>query len=373
MNKFPVGMKIYSNDWLLKYRMSPVQIAAFLAEMGINFVITHSQHLPMQDNAVSSAMSAADSARYTIETDMEFRDELRKCGIRYFACMNVGFDPQAARENPEWLPVDQHGRLGDQTDWYVGIPPSNHAFIDHKSRQLCRAVEALQPDGIHLGFARWPGFWETWLPGMPAKDLRGFCYAPASMQQFSEWAGLDIPTNDSVACATMINASYRALFTDWKCAVTGQMIGQLKTAARGIMPQIPVAINTVPFDISELNGAVEQVLGQRHSTLADTVDFFEVMAYHQILRRSINWPAQISARIKQRTGQTTYCTLQTGVHYLSGMHKNAGRAGRITAADFAKMVETVLSADLDGLCFFSLSDFLGGPDSAAFADIVRAI
>ncbi len=369
MSKFPVGMKIYNNDWSLKYGFRPREAAEFIAELGVNFVITQSHILPMQSSTVFNAHSAPDGLR----NDLEFREELKKCGVRYFACMNVGFDPEAARKNPEILPVDQYGNPGEQCDWYVGIPLSNRAFIDDKAQKLRAAVDILQPDGLHFGFARWPGFWETWQSGMTRNNLREFCFSHDTMQQFGEWSRLSLPIDDPIACASQISTHHRALFTDWKCTITHDMIATLKAAARDIAKDIPVAVNTVPFQMHEFDGALEHVLGQRHATLPDVVDIFEVMAYHQILKRDIAWPAKIASVIKETTGQTTYCTLQTGAHYLSGMHENAGRIKTVRACEVQEMVDKLLATDVDGLCFFTLADFLDGPEKAELARIVRSI
>ena len=373
MAQYPVGMKIYDNDWFLKHSMEPAEVADFLAGLGINFVITQSQYLPMQDSAVVSSVDETMQQQYDELDDLQFRHALKERNIDYFACMNVGFDATAARGNPDWLPLDQNGELGEQTDWYVGIPPSNKKFIAAKAETLRHAVEILQPDGVHLGFARWPGFWETWLPALCRQDMREFCFKPDTLDQFCIAKNVELPTSDPVASAELIFANHRDAFTDWKCDVTQAMIGQLRTAAHSSKADIPVAINTLPFEPTEFEGAVEQVLGQRHAKLGSVVDIFEVMAYHQILRRDTSWPGQISAAIKNIANQKTICTVQTGSHYTSGMHLKAGRNDTVTAIEVEEMVSGVLASHVDGICFFTLSDFLAGSESQKMQHIVRAI
>jgi hypothetical protein len=275
--------------------------------------------------------------------------------------------------------LDQYGKPGEQIDWYVGLPPSNQTYIDQKAKLLTRAVKVLQPDAVHLGFARWPGFWETWLPGMERKDLREFCFAPDTLSHFCTEKNIDLPINDPVQAAIIIAQKYKKEFTDFKCDITHKMIAQLKQAAHAYAhvdadaPGVPVAINTVPFALDEFDNAIEEVLGQRHSTLGQVVDIFEVMAYHQILKRDVSWPGQISKQIKSIANQTTYCTLQTDPHYLEGIHAHAKRNSQVTANELEQMIDGVLGNNIDGICFFTLEDFLSGPQCTAMKNVVSSI
>lgn len=373
MAKFPVGMKIYDNNWYLKHGMEPGQIADFMAEIGVTFVITQSQYLPMQDSAVASSVNDAMRHRYKMLDDLKFRQALKDRNIDYFACMNVGFDGELARKHPEWLPLDQHGQTGEQIDWYVGLPLSNQALIDEKAQKLKEAVEILQPDGVHLGFVRWPGFWETWLPSVKRYELREFCFSTETLNQFCNAKNIDLPICDPVSSATLIFDQHRSTFTDWKCDITHATIEKLKASAHSVAAGIPVAINTIPFTPTEFDGATEQILGQRHATLGSVVDIFEVMAYHQILQRGVQWPSEIAQTIREVSCQTVYCTLQTGPHYTSGMHADAGRSDTVTSTELEQMIDGVLGSQVDGICFFTLADFIAGPESQKMTDIVRAI
>ena len=50
-----LGLKIYDNDWFLKYGMAPEQAADVVAGMGATFVIAQSRFLPMQDSGEPGA------------------------------------------------------------------------------------------------------------------------------------------------------------------------------------------------------------------------------------------------------------------------------------------------------------------------------
>ncbi|MBL4784871.1 MAG: hypothetical protein JKY49_05525 [Cohaesibacteraceae bacterium] len=358
MSAFPIGMKIYDNNWYLKHNLEPENAAGLLAAMGINFVIAQSRLLPMQNNAISSVVPKHLRDRYAGLDDVAFRNALKDHNIQYYACMNIGFDADAANKHPEWLPVDQHGATGTQTDWYVGLSPTKSVFMDNKATQLFQAVSILKPDGVHFGFARWPGFWETWLPGATRNSIREYCYSEDTLNKFSQHAQLDINISNPVAAFKDISTQHRKLFTEWKCSQTHKMISMLKQIARSAIPNLPIAINTIPFGPDDFGNAVMEVLGQNHATLGSTVDIFEVMAYHQILKRPASWPAEISAEIRCRSRQVTWCTLQTGPHYTSSRYCADQRNRDVKLSEIQTILNSLTPDTIDGVCFFTMTDFL---------------
>ena len=91
---------------------------------------------------------------------------------------------------------------------------------------------------------------------------------------------------------------------------------------------------------------------------------FEVMTYHQILRRDASWPGAVGSDVKRRSGAVTVCTVQGSALYLNGMHANRGRADIITTDEFIRAVDGVEASGADGVCVFTFTDFLDMRDSA---------
>ena len=56
MNKI-LGMKVYDNDWFLKFRFSYSEVAKILKDWGVNLILTQSKYIPMPDTAVKSEIS----------------------------------------------------------------------------------------------------------------------------------------------------------------------------------------------------------------------------------------------------------------------------------------------------------------------------
>jgi hypothetical protein len=353
-----VGMKIYDNVWYLRHRLEPEHAADILAGMGVTYVLAQSKILPMQDTAIESEVTAEEAARFATLDDRVFREALRARGIAYFCSLNIGFDPKFIAGHRDLLPIDQFGRREKKVDWYIALPPDRRENIEHKIGLLEPAVSALDPDGVHLGFIRWPGFWEIWLPDVARADMPDYSYDPATLAGFTAATSIAVPMDDPVAAAHLIHGRHRNAWRDWKSGVTARAVETIRSAVAAIRPDIKIAINTLPFFLTDFDNAVEEVFGQSPARLAPVSDVFEVMAYHQILRRDTTWPAAVAADIKLRSGKTTVCTIQGGALYLDGMHANRGRAERITTDEFIDAVDRVEATDVDGVCVFTFTDFL---------------
>ena len=188
-----VGMKIYDNAWYLRHRLEPEQAADILAGMGVTY---RAGAKPAPADAGHRNRERGDGGRCGRVSQRSmtaaFRDALRARGIAYFASLNIGFDPSLHRRPPRSA-ADRSVRTsarrrptGTSACRRIG-----RANIDHKLGLLERAVEALEPDGVHLGFIRWPGFWEIWLPDVSRADMPDYCYGPETLSRFCREDAID--------------------------------------------------------------------------------------------------------------------------------------------------------------------------------------
>jgi hypothetical protein len=367
------GVKIYDNDWFLRHGLSAEEAADLLSNWGITYVIAQSKNLPMPDSAVTSAVTDADRKAYEALDDVAFRARLAERGIAYFAVLNICFDPAFSDRHPDQLGIDQWGRPGVQQDWYVGMPPIREANLAHKIALLERGVAALQPDAIHLGFIRWPGFWETWLAGDDRASKPEYCFSAETVSLFNADTGRDIPAGDPDSAAAALRGVHRDAWTAWKCDQTVKAIGRIRAALAPIKPGLQYSINTLPFFPTDFDNAVEEVFGQDVAKLASVVDVFEVMAYHQILARPETWPAAVASDIVNRSGQKAICTLQARALYLDGMHAGRGRATDIPAEEFAAALAAMERTPIEGACVFTFTDLLDQRHTAKGQAMIAAL
>ncbi|MCJ8521619.1 hypothetical protein ABID21_004730 [Pseudorhizobium tarimense] len=367
------GVKIYDNDWFLRHGMSPEQTADLLAEWEVTYVIAQSKFLPMPNSAVASAVSHDDRSAYEALDDVAFRERLAERNISYVACLNICFDPAFADRHPHLLGIDQHGQPGVQQDWYVGLPPDREENLVHKIGLLKHAVEALQPDAIHLGFIRWPGFWETWLDGDARASKPEYCFSAATVDRFNRETGLAVRTASPVEAAQTITVEHRDEWTTWKCQQVVNAIARIREALAPLKSGLEYSINTLPFYRTDFANAVEEVFGQNVEMLAEVVDVFEVMAYHQIMAKPETWPAAVASDIIARSGQRAVCTLQARALYLKGMHAGRGRSIDIPEQEFATALAALETSPVEGVCVFTFTDLLDMRDTPRGKAMVAAL
>ena len=355
MNGFMVGMKIYSLDWFWKYNLDYKQAAEELKSLNVSYIITMSKHLPMYNSAVDSEIPEEKKALLERFDDRAFRDALKEAGIGYFGACNFFFDPPAMHRHGN-IPVDHTGEPAKKTDWYIGGCPTDEAYVAERTEQIMDAMRELHMDGVFLGFMRYPGFWELWLPGVSEKEWPEYCFCPRCLKKFSESTGIPIPQDGSAGSWIRENA-----YDEWvrfKTNVIADIIRDIRTRIRKISPDAQVVLNTVPFDSEHYGQNGRRIFAQDPSLLAEYVDIFEVMGYHQILGQPVSWIAQAGRYFKEATGKKVVCTVQAKPLYLEGMHAGKGRATAITPEEFHLALQDIRQSGLDGIVVFTWSDFL---------------
>jgi hypothetical protein len=355
---FQVGMKLYDLDWYLRYDLSYAEAAQCLRDWGVTFVLAQNCFLPMPDSAVKSEVPPELAGRYAAYDDREFRDALAREGIEYWAAVCLFYDPDALAADPSLRSVGSDGRRMERVGWYEGIAPSRKGFVARKTAGIKRAVQALEPDGVFLSFTRWPGFWELWMPDRTRQDFPEYSYDRHTLDRFVRETGVNLQTRSPARAAAWIEAHAREAWTSWKCEVVVDVVGQIREACRAIKPDVQIMLNTLPFGAAGFDGAQEKAFGQRIEALAGVVDVFEVMTYHQILKRPTSWIPQVGKEVKARSGRKTVCTIQARPLYLEGIYAKDSRSPALDEGEFAGAVDAVENAGLDGVVVFVWSDLL---------------
>lgn len=358
VNDFTLGTKNYDTDWYLKYDLSYTGAAKLLRDWGFTFIMTQSQFLPMPDSAVISEITPDMAERYATYDDLKFREALASEGISYWPTLCTFFNPPALDKDPTLRPIDASGDPMEMLDWYVGVIPSYETYVNSQVEAISRVVKILEPEGIFLSFIRWPGFWELWMPHHARGEFPEYSYDPHSLKRFVHETGNTLPSYDPGEASAWIESHARSAWTSWKCEVITEVARQVREAAQSIKPDIQIMINTLPFRGMDYDGARDKTFGQNLESLAEVVDIFEVMTYHQILKRPVDWISATGQEIKRQTGKRTFCTIQAEPLYLDGMHAAESRSSEIDVTEFAQAVAAVEAGNLDGVVVFVWSDLL---------------
>jgi len=353
-----VGVKVYSTDWYLAHGMDYEEAADRLVDQGFTFVIAQNRYLPMADSAVKSEVTPEQAERYRDYDDRAFVRAVQSRGLRYFAACNMFFDTATLKEHPDALPTDAQGLPAELIDWYLGVSPTHEGYLQAKLDQIAEATRELQPDGLFLGFTRFPGFWELWLPDNHRSDFPEYCFSDRSIAAFEAHSGVRVPDGDTQTRATWIRREAYDAFVTWKCDVVRDVVARARSVVKAERPDAAIMLNTLPFRRDDFERAGVEVFAQDWRKLADVVDIFELMTYHQILARDTSWIRSVVEDFKAVVPNEAYCTLQADPLYLEGMHAARHRSSTLDAAEFERAVAEVGDAPADGVVVFTWSDFL---------------
>jgi len=128
----------------------------------------------------------------------------------------------------------------------------------------------------------------------------------------------------------------RGEWTAWKCELIATTVRLVREAATQVAPGIEIMINLVPpYPGGGLDGISEELLGQRVESLATVAEHFEVMDYHQILkRRPRDWVPAVVTALRDRTARTIIPCLQVRptYHWSDVLAADAANSGQYSAA-----------------------------------------
>jgi hypothetical protein len=373
-----VATKLYGYDWWPTTGgpdPRPYEaVADALTEAGTSLVLVQNQLDPLP---ASDVQQLPPEGEYN---DLRLREVLRDRGIRCFEATSMFFQPDVYRQRPDLHPIGADGTEHVPVGWYVGLCPSSEEYLEQRARQLQQVAADLQADGLFLSFIRFPGFWETWTPGTERAAIREYCFCPRCRLRFARETGIKLP-DDLGRAAAILQGPLRDEWTAWKCELIATTVRLVREAVTQVAPSIEIMINLVPpFIGGGLDGIGEEVLGQRVESLAAVAEHFEVMVYHQILkRRPRDWIPAVVTTLRSRTARTIIPCLQVRPTYLDGIYAQARRSPDIGLDEFRECVTAVAASPADGIMTYHWADVLtedaasGGQYSAALHEFAAPL
>ncbi|MDE2398209.1 MAG: hypothetical protein KGM91_22465 [Burkholderiales bacterium] len=361
-----VGVKAYGWDWSTRHGLSMHQAAARMAAQGIDWALVQNLVDPLPASAVDQAPPQG------VYDDRDWVSALQDQGLRVYQSSAVFFSPEDFARDPDLRPVDQFGQVFEPFGWYHGLCPTHPRHLEHKAERLAQAIGQTRPDGVFLSFIRFPGFWEMWLPSMRRSRIREYCFCERCMTRFFAATSIDPPAGGLPAWRLALCGELRARWTDWKCGWIAAVVQRLRAAVLEARPGLDLVLNGFGLGRDDLGNAVEEVLGQRLGALEASVDHFDLMFYHQILKReSAPWIARRIAQARSETGRNLLACLQVRAEYLEPLYVRGRRRLRIGDREWEGALRAVASAGADGVLAYSWRDLLA--DEATGGSRVREL
>jgi hypothetical protein len=362
-----MAVKSYGFEWSTRFGLTDVEAAMRIASHGFDQVLVQNLIDPLPASAVEQEHPAG------AYDERRFRDALRGHGLRVFESTSAFFQPAVFEARPDLRPIDARGRTMRRFGWYVGLCPTSAEYLAGKAALIEEVVTTFEADGLFLSFIRFPSFWELWMPETSRAEIDEYCFCPRCLGFFADATGHALPDRPVPEVARLIQHELRAEWTRWKCGVIADCVAGLKAAAVRSRPGLEVMINGFGFSASDYGNAVEEVLGQDIELLSAHAEHFELMFYHQILRREPrSWISRVVAQTRPRTDRTLLACLQGSADYLDPMYAPGRRNPAIPVDEFTLALRTVLESEADGLMVYHWNDILAD-EEAGHGGMVRAL
>lgn len=355
---FKFGLKVASQDWFWKYDLSYDKAIEKLKSMGVDFIIAQgSRFIPSANTAIQSEIPKEMEYKLESYDDRVFRKKLEEAGIECFGAVRFGFAEESMDKYGNYA-INQHGKPAKKIDWYIGPCPTCDEYNEERVALAENAMKELNLDGFFLGFMRYPGFWEMWLPDTDGESWSEYCFCSRCIEKFQQFSGIQVPEDKGMTKGQWIRANVREQWTSFKCQVIHDIIGNFRNRIHKYNPEAKIMLNTVPFDQAHYGNYGKSMFGQDPKMLADVVDVFEMMGYHQILGQPYQWISEAGKYFKKISGKVVVCTVQGKALYTEGIHKGKGRQEEITPEEFKNALHSIKNADIDGAIVFTWSNFL---------------
>jgi len=257
---------------------SPVQQAQFLKSIGINLAGGR-----FRDSAVPDALRAA---------------EIKTLGL-----VVLWQGEEHWKAHPESRPLTAEGFSLPKDRWYAGVCPNQDWLRRLKLAEIETMLRSGHYDVINLDFIRYPVHWEV-----PEPNLPDTCYCPACLKKFQDDVGILIPSDLSQvrAKAAWIKARHAARWYSWRAEQITSFCAEVKHLRDKIRSQTLIALAAVPWQPSDYDNAIYNIVGQDFRSLASVIDVFNPMSYHVLNKRPVRWISEVNAYLVRETSRPVW-------------------------------------------------------------------
>jgi hypothetical protein len=181
-------------------------------------------------------------------------------------------------------PIDQTGQRSPRQTWFLGVCPTNDAFVQSKLESLKHLVTTLQVDGIWLDYMHWHAQFEDPKPGLPET-----CFNESCVKRFVEATRTRVMGSKPREWASDILENHDKAWRDWRCSVLADFAHRCREVIREHAPQMLLGNFQCAWRDDEYGGARRKVLGLDLHALSQIFDVMSPMLYHARSGHSVGW------------------------------------------------------------------------------------
>jgi len=187
-------------------------------------------------------------------------------------------------EHADAWPIDASGQPSPRQKWFLGVCPTNKAFVDAKLAALQQLVTTHRLDGVWLDYMHWHAQFEDPKPLLPET-----CFNESCVSEFQERAQLSVKGSKPEEWARDILRRHEVSWRSWRTAVLTDFARRCREEIWQHAPQMMLGNYQCAWRDDEYAGARRQILGLDVERLADVFDVLSPMAYHARSGHSVGW------------------------------------------------------------------------------------
>jgi hypothetical protein len=272
--------------------------------------------------------------------------------LRSWLNVPVFCNPKYLERYPEAYAVTSLGRRAAE-DWLHFVCPSRNDYLDAAIEALRAKLARLSPAVVSLDFIRNFVFWERIALDGPSTGIEDGCYCSVCLSRFEKTCGEII---DRKGPAAHIHRHFTRLWADWKCQRIVEVAERIFSEVRALVPDVSLAVQTLPWRETDLDGAIRSRAGQDVPGLARQADMVAPMAFTQMLGQTPRWKEQLLAHVRTSTGKAVCFYVQAEALY---------RGGTITAEHFDDELTQARSSDPAAIVVLQYEQLAAQPEKAA--------
>jgi hypothetical protein len=229
---------------------------------------------------------------------------IRRChgqGAKVYAEMGImsGASRADYEAHPDVQPIGADGQPLTVVAGYTAFAcPLAAWWQGQRLAQIEHLMREYELDGLWLDFIRYPARWER-----PQPTLDQSCFCGESLARFEAFADLTIPGNTTAQRAAWILGQAVDQWAAWKCSVIAEFVCQIRSLLHDTRPQATLGMFSIPWGSEDFNNAIQHVIAQDLTQLAQHVDVFSPMLYHTMCGRHVEWVGAHTRYLAQVTGR----------------------------------------------------------------------
>ena len=190
-------------------------------------------------------------------------------------------------EHVEAWPIDSKGQRSPRQTFFLGVCPTNEAFLKSRLQALEELVTRQRLDGIWLDYLHWHAQFEDPKPRLPET-----CFNESCITSFQEETGIAVKGTKPQEWAQDILRNHERNWRDWRCITLINLARRCREVLWQHAPHLIFGNYQCGWRDDEYGGARRDILGLDLKGMSEIFDVMSPMLYHGRSGHSTRWVRQ---------------------------------------------------------------------------------